>query len=616
MSAGQEAAQEVFRLYQQKQFAEAETAAREALAHFPRNGFIWKVLGVACAAQGRNAEALQAKQRAVELLPNDAEALANLANALAGAGRYKQAAQSRARICALRPGEASLFNDWGNALRDAQDMPAAQSAYEQALALDPRMAESLANLANTLVDLGRPCEAERRYREALALQPARGEIHSNFGNLLKSQGRHAEALACYREAMRLLPQFAGAHTNYLLGLNHVPGIAPQTVKAEAITYGRWADSKVRTRPALALRSPGDIVRVGFVTGDLRRHPVGYFLESTLQHWPRDRVSLVAYATSALEDGLTSRVKPCFDRWRMVQSMSDEQLAQVIALDGIDVLVDLAGHTALNRLPLFAWRPARVQATWLGYFATTGVAQMDWLLTDDASIRPEEEADFTERIWRLPGTRLCFSPPEEAVEVSELPARRNGFITFGSFQNLGKTNDEVLALWSRVLREVPRSRLRLQNVQVGEPEMQEIFVARLAAAGIPAERVALHGRMNRLGYLRAHGEVDIVLDTFPYPGGTTTCEALWMGVPTITLAGTSLLSRQGESLLAAAGTSDWIGRTPDDYVAKAVALAGSIDRLAEIRAGLRERVASSGLFDAPRFARELADAFVAMASGEH
>ena len=645
MSAEQDAAREIAALYQQKRFPELEAAARRWLEKLPKSGILWKAFGVACAVNGKKADAMQAKQRAVELLPKDAEAHSNLANALyeihrtADAekhfrraialdakaipplkglallltqdGRAKEGATFRARVCALQPKDVSALNEWGNALREAQDMPAAKVVYEKAIAIDPRMPEALSNLANTLVDLGSPREAERRYREALAVQPGRAEIHSNLGNLLKSQGRHAEALACHREAMRLLPEFAGAHTNYLLTFNHVPGIEPQQIKAEAIEYGRWADSLVKTRPALDARSAGDVVRVGFVTGDLRRHPVGYFLESTLQHWPRERVHLTAYATSPFEDALTARVKPCFERWRTVHAMSDEQLARVVSLDGIDVLVDLAGHTALNRLPIFAWRPARVQATWLGYFATTGIEQMDWLLTDDVSIKREEEANFTERIWRLPGTRLCFSPPEEAVDVAQAPAARNGFVTFGSFQNLGKINDDVLALWSRVLSEMPGSRLRVQNVQLAESEMQEVFRERLAAAGIDTQRVTMHGRVNREGYLRAHAEVDILLDTFPFPGGTTTCEALWMGVPTIALAGTTLLSRQGESLLTAAGLAQWIARSEDDYVAKAALLASDIDALAAIRAQLREQVKLSALFDAPRFARELADAFVTM-----
>lgn len=647
MSAEQDAAREVSSLYQQHRYAELESAARRWLAVFPEAPFLWKALGVACGAVGKRTEALEAKQRAVQLAPRDAEAHSNLANSLleihrvadaeshfrkaialddkainplrglaellARAGRYKEAAQCRGRICVLKP-SASTYNDWGNVLRDAQDMPAAHIAYEQCLKLDARMAEALSNLANTLVDLGQPREAERRYRQALEVQPLRAEIHSNLGNLLKNQGRHEEALEAYREAKRLGPDFPGAQANYMLALNNVPGIDPQFVKAEAMAFGRWANDRARSNIVPAPPSKDGIVRVGFVSGDLKRHPVGYFLEGMLRHWPHDRVQLTAYVTSPGEDILTARIKDCFDHWHLVNVLREEEFARQVVKDGIDVLVDLSGHTAHNRLPVFAWRPARVQATWLGYFATTGIEQMDWLISDNVSIKPEEEKNFTERIWRLPGTRICFTPPEEGIEVSGLPAFQGNGITFGCFQGLGKINDDVLALWARVLDEVPRSRLRVQNVQLAEPEMQQIFLERVAKAGIARERVVMAGRMMRHAYLKAHSEVDIILDTFPYPGGTTTCESLWMGVPTLTLAGDTLLSRQGESLLLAADLPNWVARTPEEYVEKARKFAGNIDWLAAHRATLRERVAKSALFDARRFAKELADAFVAMASG--
>jgi len=645
VSAERDAAAELSSLYQQKRFSELEAAARRLLAQYPDAGAVWKALGVACGALGKNDEALAAKQRAAELLPNDAEAHSNLANALVEArrsddarrhfqkaialdpaaisplrglaalmsreGRHKEAAQCHARLCVLQPQSAPALNEWGNSLRDAHEMESALGAYEKALALEPRMGEALCNIANTLADLGRPREAERRYREALEVLPARAEIHSNLANLLKNLGRHAEALDAHRETMWLDPAFAGGQSNYMLALNNVPGLSPQFIKSGAQAYGRWAASLVKERATPSPAHDGAL-RVGFVSGDFRRHPVGHFLESTLQHWPHDRVRLYAYSNSATSDALTMRLGKNFDQWRFVHTMSDEELAGQIVRDGIDVLVDLAGHTAFNRLTMFAWRPARVQATWLGYFATTGIAEIDWLISDETSVLPHEEHDYTERIWRLPGSRMCYTAPEETVDVAPPPLIRNGFATFGCFQNLGKLNDGVLALWARVLREVPRSRLRMQNVLLAEAEMKALFLERLAAAGIDAGRVELHGRMSRTDYLKAHAEVDVVLDTFPYPGGTTTCEALWMGVPTVTLTGTTLLSRQGESLLRAAGKPEWIARGKDDYAMKAVALAGDAEALGAARLSLRESVRNSALFDAPRFARELSNAFVSMA----
>jgi predicted O-linked N-acetylglucosamine transferase (SPINDLY family) len=603
--------QHVLTLYRQGRWVECEQAAQLAIRDDAGDGFAWKALGAALAAQGKAGPALEAKERAVQLLPRDVEAIGNLFNAYQAAGRLRDAAKCREKICELKPDSPEALNDWGNALRDAQLMPEARNVYERALRIDPARAEVLSNLANTLADLGEQAEAERRYREAIALQPSVGQIHGNLGNLLKLQGRHAEALTAYREAARLAPDFAGGHSNYLLALNHVPGITPQRIKEDAQGFGRWATARAARVDRLP-RAAGAPLRVGFVSGDLRDHPVGHFLENMLTHWPRDRVQLYAYHAWRLETELSARIFPCFARWRPIAHLDDTKAAQLIARDGIDVLVDLSGHTAYNRLPLFAWKPAPVQATWLGYFATTGVEQIDWLIADSISVPPGEEARFTERIWRLPGTRMCFTPPREAPEVALLPALANGFVTFGSFQHLGKINDGVLALWSRVMAQVPGSRLRVQNAQLGEAESQRSFRERLAAHGIDPSRASFHGKSSRAAYLRAHAEVDLVLDTFPYPGGTTTCEGLWMGVPTLTLKGDSMLSRQGQSLLAAANLPQWIAGDAGHFVTRAVALASDVRALGDLRASLRRHVAASPLFDAKRFAGELAAAFETMA----
>jgi hypothetical protein len=277
---------------------------------------------------------------------------------------------------------------------------------------------------------------------------------------------------------------------------------------------------------------------------------------------------------------------------------------MIHAEGLHVLVDLSGHTKNNRLPVFAWKPAPVQVSWLGYFATTGVAEMDYLLADETGVPESHREDFTETIWYMPDTRLCFTPPEYDLPISLLPALGNGYLTFGCFQNLAKLGDEVLSAWGEILTALPSARLRLQSKQLDNPTVQAALRLRLHQYGIDPSRVAMHGSTSRETYLSAHAEVDVILDTFPYTGGTTTSEALWMGVPTVTLAGDTLLSRQGASLLAAAGLEDWIATSEAGYVAKAIALAADLPRLARLRAGLRTQALASPLFDAPRFARNL------------
>jgi len=291
--------------------------------------------------------------------------------------------------------------------------------------------------------------------------------------------------------------------------------------------------------------------------------------------------------------------------------NDETAARLIHADGVHVLLDLSGHTGNSRLPVFAWKPAPVQASWLGYFATTGVAEMDYLLADEVGVPEAQRKYFSETLWYLPDTRLCFTPPAIDLPVASLPALHNGFVTFGSFQNLAKVQDEVLDAWGRILGALPNARLRWQCKQLGDPAVAEKMMVRFRQHRIDPARVTMHGTMYRDAYLSAHAEVDVMLDTFPYPGGTTTCEALWMGVPTITLAGDTMLARQGASMLMAAGLPDWVTISIEDYVAKAVSLADNLPKLAALRAVLREQANRSPLFDARRFAQNFEEALWGM-----
>jgi predicted O-linked N-acetylglucosamine transferase (SPINDLY family) len=369
-------------------------------------------------------------------------------------------------------------------------------------------------------------------------------------------------------------------------------------------------AKERYSTWLASTAPQRL-RVGLVSGDLGEHPVGYFLQGLLAQLDRSRLEVFAYPTHRRSDALTERIRSHCAGWTPLFGRDDAEAARQIRADGVHVLFDLAGHSAHNRLPVFAFRPSPVQATWLGYFATTGVAEIDYLLADPVGVPPEHRSHFSETIWYLPETRLCFTPPSVDLPVAPAPALADGTLTFGSFQDLTKVNEAVLALWARVLADVPKARLRLQNKQSADSTVRRQLGQRLQALGVAADRVSMHGPQPREGYLAAHAEVDLILDTFPFPGGTTTCEALWMGVPTVTLAGDRLIGLQGASLLAAAGLSDWVAATPAEYVDKALAFSGDLPALARLRAGLRPRLLASPLFDAPRFARHFEAAVWAM-----
>ena len=332
--------------------------------------------------------------------------------------------------------------------------------------------------------------------------------------------------------------------------------------------------------------------------------MGYFIEGVLKSLTTqfaEQLEFYAYSWSPRTDTLTERIKACCQDWRTVVGQSDETLARQIHDDGIDILIDLSGHFDSNRLPMFAWKPAPVQVSWLGYFATTGVAAIDYLIADPWTLPETEEAYFTEKIWRLPETRLCFTPPDIDVEVSPLPALTNGYVTFGCFNSLAKMNDDIVSLWSRVLASVPDSQLFLKAKQLKDDSVRQNTIERFAAHGVDADRLILEGSESRARYLAAYHRVDIALDPFPYPGGTTSVESLWMGVPVLTLAGERFLSRQGVGIVMNAGLPEWIAADTDDYVSRAASHAGDLQRLAALRNKLRQQVLTSPIMDARRFA---------------
>jgi protein O-GlcNAc transferase len=593
------------------QLNDAIASYRRAVALRPDFALAYYNLGNALKELEQLGDAVASYRRAIEIKPDFAEAHSNLGNVLKELGQLDAAVASCRRAIEIKPNFADAHNNLGIALKELGQFDAARISYRHALKIKPNFAEAHNNLGSVLKELGHLDEAVASYRRAIEIKPDYAEAHSNLGIVLKDIGQHDEALANYRRALELKPDYAEAQTNLLFTLNYTAHSAEYCLE-EALKYGRLVDQKVTSRfSAWRCTDQPQRLRVGMVSGDLHNHPVGHFLESLLAQLDPARVELFAYPTDAYADALTARIKPYFAAWKSLHNLSDEAAARLIHADGVHVLLDLSGHTGKNRLPVFAWKPAPVQVSWLGYFATTGVAEMDYLLADEVCVPEAQRGDFSETVWYLPGTRWCFTPPEVNLPVASLPVLQNGYITFGCFQNLAKVRNEVLAVWGKILNALPKARLRWQCKQLGDPTVAAQFGVRLQQHGIDPARVTMHGAVSREAYLAAHAEVDMILDTFPFPGGTTTCEALWMGVPTLTLAGGTLLARQGASMLTAAGLADWVATSEADYIDKAVALANDLPKLAALRAGLREQVRVSPLLDAKRFAQNFETALWGM-----
>ena len=564
-------------------------------------------LGLALGGLGQHEGAVECFSRLVELKPDSADAHYQRGIAFHDLGSFSDAVKSYRRALEIDSGVAAIHSNLGCSLKELGLFDDAISSYNRALEINPDLAVAHNNLSVVFKNTMRLDDAYLCGLQAIRIKPDFADAYANLGGILRDMGRFEESRKALQRALEIDSDCAIAHNNLLFIHNYVADQPAALLLADAQRFGDMATRMAR--PFAAWPNPPDpdrCLRVGLVSGDLCSHPVGYFLESVLflliSQAPL-RLELFAYATSFREDDTSRRLRACCRVWRSVLGLSDERLAQQIHYDGIDILIDLAGHTEHNRLPVFAWRPAPVQATWLGYFATTGVAEIDYLIADLWTLPPSEEPKFTERIWRLPETRLCFTPPNfDLGSNTALPALDNGYVTFACFNNLAKVNDAVVALWARILIAVPGSRLFFIAPQLRDTTVKENLVTRFGGYGIVSKRLVLLASVPRVDYLATYQRVDIALDPFPYPGGTTTVEALWMGIPVLSLAGERFLSRQGVGLLMNAGLPEWVAADPDDYVARAISHAGDLHALALLRAGLRQQVLATPIFDAPRFAQ--------------
>ena len=523
-------------------------------------------------------------------------------------GQLDQAQSAMEKAHALAPNDADILAHWGLTLRTIGRSKEALARLQQAHHLAPAESSHLSNMGNVCMDLRRYADAEQCFSAALARQPEYADALNNLGSCLQAQGRMQEALACYEKALQLNPTSPTVLSNIILTTCYGPDVSLKQLKHLAERYGEAVRPSAATNhaPAFqALRKP--LRRIGFVSGDLHQHPVGYFLESTVTALASQGLELFFYPTDAYLDALSLRLQAHARGWASVVGLSDAQAALRIRADQLDVLVDLAGHTGGNRLPIFALRAALLQVSWLGYFGTTGVQEIDAILADAVSVPPGEEADYTERIVQLNGGRLCFTPPDLALPVTSDTNAIRPF-TFASFSNLAKINKQVIDAWAAILNEAPGTYVFVKNRQLGEPAAQSELRRSFEQRGVDPQRLILEGLSSRDDYLQAYRHVDVVLDTFPFPGGTTTCEALWMGVPTLTLAGKGLLGRQGASLLISAGLPEWVASCLAEYGAKASAVwRGGACQLPD-RQNLRTTFLNSPLCDAERMATDLLDAF--------
>ena len=581
----------IFRLYQQRNFVKTESLTQSFLTRHPKHGAAWKVRGAVLQVLGRTEESITAKRNAVDLLPNDAEAHFNLAYGLQLQGRLIDAVEQYIKALQIKPDHADAYNNLGNALKMLGRLEEAEIFCRQAIAIQPDMANAHNNLGNVLQERGQWSQAQLSYREALKYKPDWAEAYNNLAISLQYQGLLDEAHACFRKVLQNRPDWSAAHSNLLYCLSHDVMLDPQALYAEHLAFAEQVETPLRASwPAHGNdKDPNRQLQVGIVSGDLYNHAIASFLEPVIKHLhASSELSLHAYYTHIAKDAVTERLHTCFSHWHDVPKLGDAELADKIRADGIDILIDLSGHTGHNRLPTFARKPAPVQATWMGFPGTTGLQAMDYYIGTPAAVPPGLEWQLTEKPVFLPAS-APFRPDPLAPAVNALPALSNGYITFASFNRPSKLSASVIALWSMLLNRLPSARLLLAATP---KDHHTAMIESFAQYGVESDRLFFAPRTTMEAYLAQHHHADICLDTFPYAGGTTSLHALWMGLPTLTLAGETVPSRTGAIVMDQVGLDQFIATSIEDFVEKGVYWAEHIDELAALRASMRERFAAS------------------------
>ncbi|KPF81923.1 hypothetical protein IP70_22725 [alpha proteobacterium AAP38] len=563
-------------------------------------------------AQRRWEDAVACYQRAIRANPEDAQVLNNLTCVLSDLGQDARAAKIAMMAVALKPDYAEAWFNLGNILRNLGGADQARQAYRRAVRIRPDMAEAWSNLGDMHKSASELTQAMDCYRTALRLQPGLPQPYVNLGEVLKEQGRATDAITLLQHALEQHPTLALLHSNLLFALHYTPHVPPEVIFRAHRHWGeRHAAALTPAAPSFANdRTPDRRLRVGYVSPDFCGHAVSCFLEPLLRGHDRSQVEIFCYPISRRNDAVTDRFKAITGHWVPLTGLTDDEAADRIRADGIDILVDVAGHTCDCRPLIFARKPAPIQVSWLGYPDGTGMTAMDYRLTDAIADPPGvTDGWHLEKLVRLDDGFLCFRPAQETAPAGPPPARRNGYVTFGSFNNSAKVTPEVVALWSALLLRVPGSRLILKSKPFADPATLARYQSLFTANGVTPDRVDLLPQTPDQGdHLRAYDRLDIALDPFPYNGTTTSCEALWMGVPVVSLRGTHHVARVTASLLHRVGHDDLVADSPDTFLDIAAGLAGDLDRLESLRRTLRPRMQASPLCDAYGFAAQVEAAY--------
>jgi len=564
-------------------------------------------LGVIFLEQGELAQAENCYLRALEQDPQFALAHVNLAQIYKANAQFAKAETSYRKALELDKNNASYHSYLGRLFFEQQRYDDAQNFYQKALQLDPNSIVALLDLGQLHMSFNRATEARACFDKAIKLKPDLATAHNSLGALFDDQGMIPEAVAAYRQALEYQPDFSEAYGNLLFSLNYHPDLSAEEIFAAYQEYERRfvAHLYAQWRPHTNSRQPARRLKIGYVSPDMRRHPVQHFLEPLLAQHDKSQFEIYAYAELAAEDAVSARYRKHVDHWIPTRHLNDDALAEKIRADGIDILMDVAGHTGNNRLRVMARKPAPVSISWLGYAYSSGLTAIDYMLSDAVFAPPEFNHLFAEQVWRIETPSLVYRPAEGMGESNPQPALSKGYVTIGTLSRAVRINHKVIRVWAEILKRVENARLVIDSGNFKDETMRKSMEDKFVALGIERSRLQIGAHSPPWDVIRS---IDIGLDCFPHNSGTTLFESLYLGVPFVTLASRPSMGRLGSSVLHGLGRPEWIARTEDEYVDKVVSLASNLPELGAVRAGLRMQMQNSPLMDEAGFCRKVENAY--------
>ena len=631
----------ILELFNLNKHSEAEKKINQQLLKYPNSWILFNILGAVLVGQDKLEQGIENYKKSIEINPKYAQAYNNLGVALHRLDKLEESVTNIKKALDLKKDFAEAFNNLGNLMKAMNKTKDSLKCFEKAIKISPNYAEAYNSLGGAYQDLGKTKEAMKNFQEAIKIKPNYVDAHNNLGisytdlakydeafssyekaieldinfeksynnlgNLLSAFGKYEEATDKYRKAIKIKPDYRKAYSNLLFNLNYEINLDTKIYLEEAKKFGLNCRSKnYKMVSEYKYQKEPNKLKLGFVTSDFGNHPGGYFSLSTLRELKKKNFELIAYSNYDRKDEYVHNFWPLFEKWHSIEKKKDKEVVEQILEDGIHILIEMQGHSAANRIPVFMYKPAPIQISWLSQ-GTLGVPEIDYLIGSPHITPLNEENHFIEKILRLPEITQCFTPPDFDTKVNSLPAINNNFITFGSLNKLTKINDDVITLWSKILLSVPKSKLILKSREFDNQSVVKDLINKFKKHNIDNNRLILQGKSKtRKEVFEVYNEIDIALDPFPFQGNTSSCEAIWMGVPVITLKGNRLLFHFGESINSNLKMNNWIAENKDEYVLKAIKFSKNLNDLSKIRANLRETAIKSPVFDAKRFSENFSE----------